>query len=349
MSSLRHKIAQMLVMGFSGLTLKNTDKVVKWVKDEGIGGVILFDIELSDPRSAKNLADTDQIKQLTADLQTYASAYPDNLPLFIALDYEGGEVDRLKNIPTCPKTLKPVEMTALNETQRLTLFDSMAHTLKKLGFNLNFAPVVDLAFEVEEGIIGRRGRSFASEPEQMVEMASSFVTRFKAQGVLCCYKHFPGHGSARGDTHLGFVDVTDTFDMKELTPYPMLFKQAHESVMVMTAHVVNRHLDPSGLPATLSSPILTHLLRQEFQFDGVVISDDLQMRAISAQYPLVQALQMTINAGTDMLIFGNQWGSHDASELIDLIEGMVKDEKIPEKRIEEAYMRILKLKRHIDC
>ena len=113
---------------------------------------------------------------------------------------------------------------------------------------------------------------------------------FSRYGIACFYKHFPGHGSAVGDTHEGFVDVTDTFQSDELIPYYHLLQDVYKPVMVMTAHVVNRQLDSQGLPATLSHEILTGLLRNTMGYDGVIISDDLQMQAISNHYSLEESL-----------------------------------------------------------
>ena len=164
------------------------------------------------------------------------------------------------------------------------------------------------------------------------------------QGITCCYKHFPGHGSALGDTHQGFVDVTDTFDKAELEPYLQLLSKQEPPVMIMTAHVINRQLDASGLPATLSHPVLTGLLREKMGFEGVIISDDLQMQAITDHYSLADSLRLTINAGADMVIFGNQLGNHSATALIDIIENLVLEHAIDPNRIRQAFQRIKQLK-----
>ena len=128
----------------------------------------------------------------------------------------------------------------------------MALTLKSLGFNLNFAPVVDLDLNDQQGIIGALKRSFSSNPEVVIRVAQQFVETFNRYGIMCAYKHFPGHGSAVGDTHAGFVDVTDTYQSCELIPYQGLVQDAYKPAMIMTAHVINKQLDSQGLPATLS-------------------------------------------------------------------------------------------------
>ena len=347
LTTLRHKIGQMLIMGFSGISLDEPNPIKDWLSSDGVGGILLFDYDLRQNRQGKNLVNQAQIKQLTNQLKHYAKMSPHNLDglvPFIAIDYEGGAVDRLRHIDGCIKTKQPTELTALSEEALELEIGKMAETLKQLGFNLNFAPVVDLNLNEEQGIIGKLGRSFSADSQQVARVAKKFVEIFAEQGITCCYKHFPGHGSALGDTHHGFVDVTDTFQMVELEPYSSLLKNSDLSAMVMTAHVINRKLDENGLPATLSKAILTGLLRNKIGFDGVIISDDLQMQAIASHYSIDEALELTINAGADMLIFANQLGEITATEVIDRIEKLVHSQKIEKERIEEAYQRVMRLK-----
>ncbi len=164
------------------------------------------------------------------------------------------------------------------------------------------------------------------------------------------YKHFPGHGSSTKDSHLGFVDVTDTWQSYELDPYQQLLNSNESCGVVMTAHIVNRQLDESGLPATLSHTILTHLLRNQLNFKGVIITDDMQMKAISDNYGLEQALVLAINAGADMLIFGNNLSvePQDPEQLINIIEAKVLSGDISTERINDAYQHIRALKKSIN-
>jgi beta-N-acetylhexosaminidase len=350
--SLRHKIGQMLIMGFSGCDVDEHSPVVKWLKDDGLGGVLLFDFDMTTQCYGKNLRDREQIQRLTHQLNDYAnhnhSTDENRLPLFIAVDYEGGAVDRLTKINGCMKTIQACEQALLSDKALYQEAEKMAVTLQDLGFNLNFAPVVDLNLNEKQGIIGKLGRSFSADPGEVVRAAKQIVTAFAQYEIVCAYKHFPGHGSAFGDTHEGFVDVTECYHPNELVPYTMLFNDISlPPAMVMTAHVVNRQLDASGLPATLSSLIITNLLRHEMGFEGVVVSDDLQMQAISNHYSLDEALRLTINAGADMVIFGNQLGDNTATEIIDHIEQLVESGAIERARIEHAYERISHLKQHI--
>lgn len=349
MITLRNKIGQMLIIGFDGCAIHDKSPVAQWLSADGLGGVLLFDQDVATGTHGKNLTNQSQIKELTSQLNHYASSTfkEELIPLMIAIDYEGGAVDRLAKISGCMSTISAQELAKLSGSALEEELSQMASTLRDLGFNLNFAPVVDLKLNDEEGIIGKLKRSFSDNPEVVSRLAQKFVDVFAHYGIACAYKHFPGHGSAVGDTHEGFVDVTDTFESKELEPYKTLLKKIDQPVMVMTAHVVNKHLDSQGLPATLSHEILTGILRDTIGFDGVIISDDLQMHAIAHHYSLDEALCMTINAGADMMIFGNQWGKINAPEIIDIIERLVVDKKISSDRIDDAFRRVVRLKKTI--
>lgn len=340
-ATLRQQIGQMLIMGFDGESITAQSPVKQWLTSDGLGGVILFDYDMQAQKPGKNIVSQQQLKQLTDDLKTYAMSAP--LPLFIAVDYEGGAVDRLRCLDPNRVTLSPKQYAQLPVEQQVVEAQKMADFLNSLGFNLNFAPLLDLNLHEFQGIIGKLGRSFSKDWQTVVQVAQRFVDVLTKNGLICCYKHFPGHGSALGDTHQGFVNVTDTYKPEELAPYRQLVTQSYPA-MVMTAHVVNQHLDPSGLPATLSPAILNGLLRNEMGYEGVIISDDLQMNAISKHYSLADSLSLTINAGADMMIFANQLGQIDAKEVIDTVESLVNNGVIDAQRIEQAYQRIKKLK-----
>lgn len=328
-------------MGFEGTELKAEMPIAKGLA-EGLGGVILFDYDMPRKIQGKNCLDSVQIKRLNQQIRHMARNNP-TTP-FIALDYEGGVVDRLQNLPDMPKTCSPKRYALLDATHRRRAAQKMAQTLHTLGFNLNFAPVVDLNLNESQGIIGPLERSFSSCPETVAVLAKKFIEVFFKEGIACCCKHFPGHGSASGDTHTGLVDVTDTFHADELLPYKLLASQTMPPCMVMTAHVINRHLDAQGVPATLSYSILTELLRDSLGFKGIIISDDLQMHALSKHYCLSEALCLTINAGVDMVIIANQLGNASPEEVIDSVYAMVESNAISLQRIEEAYARIIRFK-----
>lgn len=359
--TLKDKIGQMLIVGFKGTELKPNDPIVQAILAQSIGGVILFDKDIQSNTLNRNIKSPEQLKALTQQLQNYAKQAAENRHndlshLIISIDYEGGRVNRLKEkgydldspetLSGFPKTLSAAEIGRGSIEQAQQYAQQMATTLQEAGINLNFAPLLDVNVNPDNPVIGKIERSFSNDPQKVVEYAAIFSKAYQAHGILCAYKHFPGHGSSTGDTHTGFVDVTQTWQMEELDPYKQLLKQSYRCPMVMTAHVVHYGLDSKGYPASISTRITTDLLRKELNFDGVIVTDDMQMKAITDNYGLAEAIKLAVNAGADMLIFGNQLLAtpQDPQQIIDIIYDDVKSGQISETRIEEAYQRIVKLK-----
>jgi beta-N-acetylhexosaminidase len=340
-ATLREKIGQMLLTGFRGCTISGGDPITRDIAEGNLGGVILFDEDMAD-RSlpARNIQSPDQVRALTGSLQRGART-----PLWIAIDQEGGRVNRLKADHGFPESISHEELGAINDPKEtFAQAEITARTLAGLGINLNLAPVVDLDAAEDNPVIKGKKRSFSSDPEIAARHAQEFCRAHRQHGVMTCAKHFPGHGSARGDTHLGLVDVTPFWTEQELVPFQRLI-EAGQCDAVMTAHVFNARLDPER-PATLSRPILQGILRQRLGFDGVVLSDDMEMKAIAGHYGLEQALQFGIEAGLDVLCFGNNmnFDADIAGKAADIIEQLVETGKIPEARIEQSFQRIQKLK-----
>lgn len=350
---LKEKIGQMLLIGFKGTSLKPQDPIVKAILNDQIGGVILFDYDFPSQTYDHNIKNPAQLKNLTQQLQAYTKQaatihHHSYQPLFVGIDYEGGKVNRLKETYGFPKTLSAQAVGKLSYTEAMRYAESMAKTLQEEGINFNFAPVIDLNINPESPIIGKLERSFSDNENKVSAYASIFSKAYQNSGVLCSYKHFPGHGSANGDTHKGFVDVTSTWKEIELTPYQTLFSDPSQCPAVMVAHVVHYGLDSKGYPASISYPIIHDLLRGKLNFNGVVVSDDMQMKAITDHYGLHEAVRLAINAGVDILVFGNQLAAtEDPAKIIDMIYEDVKTGKIRESRIEESYQRIMKLKQHL--
>ncbi len=352
--SLRDKIGQMLLIGFEGKSINAQSDIVRAIEKDNIGGVILFDYNSQTNLFDKNIQNPTQVKQLNHDLARYnhlanKKFHRPDLPLLISVDYEGGLVTRLSEKYGFPSTLTAAEVGKKGPETAEANAKIMGKTLADAGFNLDFAPVLDVNVNPENPVIANKERSFSNDPEIVSQDAEIYSRVFLRQKIQCAYKHFPGHGSSHADSHLGFVDVSNSWKIYELEPYRYLLNQKYSCGVIMSAHIVNRQLDASGLPATLSHKILTDLLRHQLHFQGVVITDDLQMKAISAHYGLEQALVLAINAGADMLIFGNTLAGkpQDPARVIDIIEAKVKAGKISPKRIEEAYQRIVTLKRSL--
>jgi beta-N-acetylhexosaminidase len=340
--SLREKIGQLLNVGFRGCLPADCAPVVRDIRDHHIGGVILFDQEMADGSARRrNIQSPAQVRELLAFLQSHA-----RLPLLTSVDQEGGRVNRLKPDYGFPASISHEELGRLDDpavTYRHAA--ATAETLASVGFNLNLAPVVDLDANPDNPIIKGKRRSFAADPEVVARHAAEFVRAHRDRGVLACAKHFPGHGSARGDTHLGLVDVTPSWHERELIPFQRLI-EAGLCDVIMSAHVFNAKLDPDR-PATLSRAVITGLLRERLGFQGVITSDDMEMKAISSQYGLENSVPAAIEAGIDVLCFGNNL-SYDpdiAPRAIAIVERAVTSGRIPESRIDASYQRVLTLKR----
>ena len=352
--SLRDKIGQMLIFGFQGKAVDESSPIARSIDEDNIGGVILFDFNPQSQTFDKNIESPDQVKQLNQQLQRLThnankAHHRVDLPLLISIDYEGGNVNRLHPRYGFPEIISPKQIAKKSLEDAQASAALMAKTLRTAGFNLNFFPSLDVDVNPENPIIGKRERSFSADPEKVAQYAQVYSQAFGTSKIICTYKHFPGHGSSLTDSHLGFVDVTDTWGEQELTPFLQLLSQPKHCGMVMVAHIVNRKLDVTGAPATLSYTMITGLLRHDLQFDGVVITDDMQMKAITNYYGLATAVTLSINAGADMLIFGNQLVDkfQDSKELIDIIEKKVLSGEISEQRINEAYQRIVQMKKSL--
>lgn len=352
--SLRDKIGQMLIMGFDGKIVDDKSSIVQSIQNENIGGVILFDYNYQTKQFDKNIESPQQVQQLNAQLQQFTQLANQShnrplLPLLISVDYEGGRVNRLKEQYGFPATISAKEVGTMGEIDAQKVVNRMASTLKSSGFNLNFAPMLDVDVNPDNPIIGQLDRSFSADATTVAFYGSLYANGFLAHGVQCAYKHFPGHGSSTTDSHLSFVDVSDTWQPYELEPYSSLVSQTGCG-MIMTAHVINRRLDETGLPATLSYEMLTNVLRKQLNFDGVIITDDMQMKAITDHYGLEKSFQLAINAGADMFIFGNQLVDkpQDAKTLIDIIEEAVHSGYIRQERIDDAYRRIVIFKQSLN-
>jgi beta-N-acetylhexosaminidase len=343
--TLDQKIGQMLMFGFDGSSLKPSDAIVSDITNQRIGGVVLFDYNMKLHNYDKNIKSPQQLRTLTEQLQNYNKG---QTPLLIGVDYEGGAVNRLPENLGFPKTITAQDVAKLPNADIEKYAKQMADTISDSGINLVFAPVLDLNINPNNPVIGKLGRSFSDDQANVAAVADIFAKAYSQRNILCTYKHFPGHGSSVTDSHLSFVDVSQTWQTKELLPYKKLLNKADSCELVMTGHLINRQLDPTGLPASLSNKITTDLLRKQLDFKGVVITDDLQMKAITNQYDLEKVVKLAINSGADILLFGNQladYNPHEAQDIIAIIKKLIANKEISAARIDEAYARIIKLKK----
>ena len=343
-SILRREAARMLMVGFRGDKIDDNSDAARYVRDLHVGSIVLFDVDLtseSKKAGTRNITSKRQLIKLTSDLQSYADE-----PLIIAADQEGGMVCRLKTRYGFKPTVNALYLGTQDNCDT-TLYYGMriAQELKECGVNLNLAPVLDIHRE-DGPHLGHFKRCFSTNVDVITRNAGWFIDAHYKHGVLCAVKHFPGHGSALGDSHLGMVDVTDTWSSYELEPFTNLIKQRKVDV-VMTAHIYNRKLD-KDYPATLSHKIVTELLRDNLHYDGVVVTDDMYMEGILSQYSIPEAFALAINAGADILLVGNNidtgFEPNRPFKLVDIIVDLVKTGKVPYQRIHESSERILRLK-----
>ncbi len=337
------KVGQMLMVGFYGLEVNDEHFIVQDIRQRHLGGVVLFNYDVPTQQPVRNIESPDQVKALIASLQSMSPC-----PLLVAIDQEGGIISRLTETYGFRATVSHQDLGARNDlAATYTRTAAMAKTQTELGINLNLAPVVDLCVNPHNPIIAQYERCFSADPGLVSDHASQFIQAHHDQGVLCTLKHFPGHGSSTEDSHLGLVNITETWSRTELDPYVHLI-DAGQADAIMTAHVFNSHLDAED-PATLSRPIITGILREELGYDGVIISDDMQMGAIINHYGFETAIEKAITAGVDILAFANNsvYEQDVVTRAVTVIKRLVQEGTISEERLDASYRRIQRLKQRL--
>lgn len=339
-AKLEQKIGQLFLIGFAGDALIPGHPITRDISERNLGGVILFDRLLANGQNTNNIVNGGQLKLLIAELQSHAES-----PLLIAVDQEGGKVSRFSEKRGFPVT-PPASELGLEPTLELTTrsANQTARMLRDVGINLNLAPVVDLNVYDQNPIIARYNRSFSAQVDDVISHASVWIKAHRACGLLSCLKHFPGHGSSRIDSHKGFVDITDTWQEIELQPYQKL-QEIGLVDTIMLGHLFHRGFD-DNYPITLSRNTIESEIRHRLGFDGVVISDDMQMKAITDHYGLEEACCRALAAGVDLIIIGNNL-DHDPfilPKVVEAVSSSLEKGAISEERINEAWMRIQSLK-----
>lgn len=330
-----HRIAGLMVVGFRGSELSDAAWVRTALAETGLGGVILFDRDQLTGGS-RNIVSPAQVRRLTADLRAAAGARG----IVVGVDQEGGVVTRLSPAHGFPAVASEAVIGAGTAAGARNWARGIATTLAAGGFDLNFAPVVDLDVNPRSPAIGALDRSFSADADVVVERAAIEVEAHRAAGVRTTLKHFPGIGSSTANTDVGVADVTATWTRAELEPFRRLIA-AGEADLVMAGHVVNGQLDPDR-PASLSRAVVTDLLRGELGWDGIVVTDDLQAAAITTAFGRDEAVLLALEAGNDLLLFANQqaYDPHLVSRVVTLVAAAVASGRIPASRIDEAYGRV---------
>ncbi len=340
---LTEKIGQLFMLGFRGSELTRDNPVVEDLQKHNLGGIILFDRFLARKEKENNIKNPLQLRNLTDSIKAYAATPP-----LIAVDQEGGMVRRLKGETGFPITKSAKELGDANDPVLTKIHASCtALLLRAVGINLNLSPSVDVDTNPENPVIGKLGRSFSSDADMVIKHASIWIKEHRKQQILTCLKHFPGHGSSQADSHLGFTDISQTWNDKELRPFRELINE-NLADCVMPGHLFHSDLDPN-FPSSLSSATIDVLLRKKLHFSGLVISDDLQMRAITERYGLAESACLAIASGVDMVIIGNNLDLAQISlpKIIQTIITAVESGQIPEQRITQAFTRIKMIKEQI--
>lgn len=335
---------QMVMMGYRGINIQNDSVIAELLRSRWLGAVCLFDNDSPYGREINgNIASPDQVSRMTAAIHELSPITP-----LIAIDEEGGSVTRLKEKYGFIPTIK-AEALGNENNHEFTVDHAgrIARQLKSLQINVNLAPDLDLKVNPEFTALGKRGRCISRDPQIAASVAADWIHAHHKHGILCTLKHFPGHGSAVNDSHFDEVNVTQTWVPDELLPFEILIKNDYKDI-ILTAHIHHDGLDPK-FPATLSRKILTELLREKLGFQGVIITDDLQMDAIRKYYSLEQSIELALNAGNDMLVYSNVQ-NHDENlghRVIDTMLHLVSTGRISEERLLESWRRITLLKQRV--
>ena len=337
--------AHMLMVGFRGTEVSADSPIIRHIRAGHVGNVILFDRDLSAGGGPeRNIHSPEQLKTLTKALRDAAPG----VPLWIAIDQEGGKVQRLRpkrgfkeNYPSAQELGKgDVSVTRATALR-------IGRELAEMGIDIDFAPVADVSVNPQSPAIGAIERSFSSDPYVVARHAEAFSDGLRDAGIIPCLKHFPGHGSAAADTHDGVVDVTLTWQSSELLPYRLLFRGGWQG-FVMSAHVSNGKLD-ADYPASLSPLIMNGLLRNILGWNGVTVTDDLHMKALTKKHSTEEIIRMAVLAGADILIlsgnskdmeFDPEFPAKAHRALLNEVAGGT----ISRERLYESWQRIMKLK-----
>ncbi|KAF0214384.1 MAG: hypothetical protein FD178_2460 [Ignavibacteria bacterium] len=328
--TLRDKIGQMIWASFSGSRLHDTTKVD--LQKRNLGGIILF---------AGNIKNPTQVKLLNDTIKMFSKTQP-----FIAVDQEGGRIARLSASNGYKATNSAYRLGVIGrEDSTRKTAAMMAKWLKDGGFNIDLAPVADVNVNPASPAIGKLERSFSKNPDSVYYHTNWFIDEFNKQKILTSLKHFPGHGSANVDSHLGFTDITNTWSEAELIPYKSLIANNFNG-MVMLGHLFNKNLDPV-YPASLSKSVVTNLLRNQLGFKSVTVTDGMSMQAITNNYGFEESIEFAVNAGVDILLYEYNLKNNKSlvRQIIDIIEQKINQGKIPVSRIDESYNRIIELKK----
>ncbi|MGO4731795.1 beta-N-acetylhexosaminidase [Paenibacillus sp. 2KB_22] len=324
--TLEQKVGQLLMCGFHGQ--QADEQITHLIRDYHIGGVIYF---------RRNVQSVDQLTRLSAELQNMAAA-AGAIPLMISVDQEGGMVARIDKEGMTQVPGNMALGATGNPEYTLECTQILGRELKGIGIDMNLAPVVDVNNNPLNPVIGVR--SYGEHAESVAAHGVAAITGYQSQGIAATAKHFPGHGDTAVDSHLGMVTVPhdrNRLEQMELLPFRRAIEAGVDAIM--TAHVMFPSIEPEPIPATLSRKVLTGLLREEMGFKGIIITDCLEMHAISKPYGVAEAAIRAVEAGADLILV-----SHTLQDQVAAVEAIVqavRTGRITEDIINKALERII--------
>src|SRR3989440_1896901 len=328
--TLEEQIGQLLMVGFWGST--PSLEIIDLIQRYHVGNVILF---------SRNIHETQQVLELTQKLQEIAKKAGQRYPLLIAIDHENGIVQRLGDMVTIfPGNMALGAIGSEEIAYKVAM--ATGNELKALGINMNLAPVVDVNNNPANPIIGVR--SFGENPSLVARLGAAMVKGYRAAGILSCLKHFPGHGDTAIDSHLALPTIPYTLERLEaleLLPFRSGIEAGAESVMI--AHVSFPALTQQNmLPATVSPAIVRGLLREKLSFNGVILSDCMEMKAISETYGTERSAVMALQAGIDLVLVSHHYTRQRGS--IEAIQVALQAHELSPRAVQQAAERVLRLK-----
>ena len=324
--SLEEKIGQIFIIGFKGIEIN--EDIRNMIQKYHVGGVILF---------RSNIESPDQLLTLINSIKSVNSN--NKVPLFISVDEEGGRISRMpEQLHKLPSNQIIGEVN--NSDLSYEIGGILAEEIKAFGFNLDFAPVLDIFSNPQNTVIG--DRAFGTNAEIVSKLGVETMKGIRAGGVIPVVKHFPGHGDTVTDSHVGLPSVN--YDMRRLKSFELIpFKAAidNQADAVMIAHILMNSIDPEN-PASLSKTVISDILREQMNFSGVVITDDMTMGAIDKNYKISDAAVKSFNAGSDIILVCH--GYENQVNAMDTFKAAVQNGTITEDRLNESVYRVLRLK-----
>ena len=331
--TLEEKVYQMFIVtpeALTGYDVVNASTSITrgWLEKYPVGGLIYF---------ADNIQNRKQTEEMLKN--TTASAMElQEMPLFLCVDEEGGSVARVANNSNMGVTNVGPMKDIADEKAAKEAGTTIGTYLKELGFNVDMAPVVDVITNEQNTVIG--DRSFGSDPAVVEAYGEAYSDGLHSQGILSTYKHFPGHGATEGDTHEGYAYTNKTYEeLKEAELVPFAKAERDGADMVMVAHIAVPNITGDNTPCTLSYQMVTEVLKNDLSYEGIIITDAMNMKAITDNYSSGEAAVKAISAGVDIVLM-----PEDFEEAVKAVLEAVEKGEITEARIDESVLKIIKKK-----